>query len=515
VQVHSLEDRLRLERDVYRKCLDLVQAEDPTPLLTDTLEVLRGRVGAERGYIEITDLETPGSPQWAASVGADAAEKNTIVARISKGVIAAAIESGEAIQTPSAALDERFQHRESVQQGAIEAVLCAPLRSHGCVGVVYLQNREAGGEFSADDVDCVKRVAQFVGGLAGRLFEVRRRRSLEDRTASVRARMRAEGVIGISRALAETMQRLEAIAGLDANVLLLGDSGVGKSLFARVLHDNSPRRSGPFVEVNCAALPASLIESELFGAERGAHSAVAVHGLIGKIAAAEGGTLFLDEIADLPIDAQAKLLQLIQSKEYYRLGGSRAVRADIRIVTATNHDIEQAIRGRTFREDLYYRIRGVELKVPRLAQRREDITLLARHFCAESCARNKLPPLAISPRALAALEFADWPGNVRQLANTCERAIVEAKIAGADEVDVHHVFPEQPAPDAAQTFHGARHQWERTFLAQSLSSSQWNVSAVARQLDLSRSHLNALMSRHQLRRESTYQRTEVDDVDNS
>jgi Nif-specific regulatory protein len=504
VQQPTPDERVRLERDLFRKCLELARADDPAPLLADALELLRGVVGAERSYIEISDLESSGTRTWSASAGADESARSTIVARISHGIVAAAIESGDTVHSPSALLDARFHDRESVQRGAIEAVLCVPLRAAGCVGVIYLQNRLGGGPFAPDDVECVQVIARFVASLAGRLLEVLRRRARDDKTAAVRGRLRVEGVLGTSGALAEVLQRLEVVARLDANVLLLGASGVGKSLFARVLHDNSARAAGPFVALNCAALPEHLVESELFGAERGAHSAVATRGMPGKLAAAEGGTLFLDEVGELPVALQAKLLQLVQSKEYYRLGGSRPVRADVRIISATNRDLEQAIAERRFREDLFYRLRGVALRIPSLAQRRDDIALLATHFVADSCARNGLPQLGLAPAAVAALEFAEWPGNVRELASVCEQAVIEARILGADEIDVTHIFPGQRAANPSPaTFHAARERWEQSFIAHALHGAQWNVSLAARELDLSRSHLNALIRRYQLSRDTT------------
>jgi len=499
---HLAEPRLGQERDLYRRCLDLARSDDPAPLLADTLELLRDLARAERGYIEVHDLVSNGAVRWTASVGVDEAERKVIQERISRGVIAEAIETGEIVHTPSALLDERFRDRESVRQASIEAVLCVPLRAEGIVGVVYLQNRLGGLRFSDDDLVCVQTVARFVGTLAGRLLELLRRRDQADHTSTIRARLRADGLIGQSIAMAELLKRLELFASMETNVLLTGPSGTGKSTVARVLHDNGPRANGPFVALNCAALPEGLVESELFGAERGAHSGVSQRGVTGKVAAAEKGTLFLDEIGELPIGVQAKVLQLVQNKEYFRLGGTRPIRADVRIITATNRDLEQSVADRTFREDLYFRIRSVQLRVPSLSERRDDIPLLAAHFCSESCHRNGIPPMSLTTTALAALEFADWPGNVRELASRCEEAVVNARLEGVAQIDVRHVLPHGGSTDgaASTTFQDARQQWERWFLEQELAKRDWNIALTSRELEMSRSHLNALIRRYGLHR---------------
>jgi Nif-specific regulatory protein len=496
-------DRVYLERDLYARCLDLSRAEDPAPLLTQTLEVLREAIRAERGYIELRDVHACGERSWSADAGVDADEREAIRDRISRGVIAEAIETGTTIHTPSAQLDARFSERQSVRAAKIEAVLCIPLRADEVIGVVYLHNRIGGGPFADDDVRCAQRVARFVGTVAGRLLELLRRRAAEDATMDVRARLVAEGVIGRSSALARVLERLAVVASMETNVLFTGASGTGKSMLARVLHENSPRRGGPLVELNCAALPESLVESELFGAERGAHSAVTGRGMVGKVAAAEGGTLFLDEIGDLSTEVQAKLLQLLQSKQYFPLGGTRVRHADVRIVAATNRDLEQAIDDGAFREDLYYRLRGVVLEVPALEERREDIPLLARHLCEQSCLRNGLAPMLLSASAMSAIEFADWPGNVRQLASVCEEAVVNARMEGASTIDVRHVFPRRNASSSElpETFQGARQRMERTFLASALAARDWNVALTARELAMSRSHLNALIRRYALHRQ--------------
>ncbi len=398
----------------------------------------------------------------------------------------------------SAMLDDRFSVHDSVQLERIEAVLCVPLTTPNSAGVVYLQNHRGGGSFSDDDVTVVRTVAEYLGTLTSRLLELQRRRLEQDCTAAVRERMKLGALIGRSAALAAVLERLELLASMDANVLLTGPSGTGKSLFARLLHENSNRADAPFVALNCAALPEGLVENELFGAERGAHS-TAVEPVSGKVAAAEDGTLFLDEVGELPLSVQAKVLQLVQNREYYPLGGSRPLRANVRIITATNRELEHELETNAFRKDLYYRIRGVQLRVPPLLERREDIPLLVEYFCTQSCERNGLSVLRPSPAALVAAEFSDWPGNVRELASACEEAVVNAQLERAVEIEPRHLFPSDSATDTP-SFHESRQRWERSYLEKVLTKHDWNVALTARTLRVSRSHLNAMIRRCELRR---------------
>lgn len=499
----SVEHRLRQERDLYRRCLELGRVDDPAPLLADALGLLREIASAERGFIELRELASSGEDHWTADAGIDDEERERIRERISRGVIAEAIETGATVLSPSALLDDRFRGRESVRRGGIEAVLCVPVRAEDVVGVIYLQNPIRGGTFSEHDVQCVETVARFVGAVAARLLELRRRRSLDDATREIRTRLEGvSGVMGRSVVLARLLERLAIVAPMQTNVLLVGASGSGKSMLARVLHDNSSRASGPFVAINCAALPDSLVESELFGAARGAHSGVASLAVDGKVAAAEGGTLFLDEIGELPLTVQAKVLQLVQNKEFFQLGSSVVHKADVRIVAATNRDLERAVAERTFREDLYYRVRSVQLRVPSLSERNEDIAPLVEHLLEETCQRNDLPYMAPSPAVLAAVEFGEWPGNVRQLASFCEEAVINARLDHSTTIEMRHAFPRPTGAsnELETTFQGARQQWERSFLSTMLARHDWNVAQTARELEMSRSHLNALIRRYELQR---------------
>src|SRR6185295_9638073 len=213
------------------------------------------------------------------------------------------------------------------------------------------------------------------------------------------------GVVGRSQALATTLHQVALVAPLDVSVLLTGESGTGKSQLARVIHDNGARAAHPFVTVNCAALPESLIESELFGALQGAHS-TATRRIDGKVAAAERGTLFLDEVGELSPAAQAKLLHLLHAREYHPLGGTKAIKANIRVIAATNADLQQAVTEKRFREDLFFRLHVLPIRVPTLAERREDIRELVLGFAAQACERHRLAQILPSPNALRAAETA-------------------------------------------------------------------------------------------------------------
>jgi len=296
------------------------------------------------------------------------------------------------------------------------------------------------------------------------------------------------------------------LAPLDVNVLITGDVGTGKSQLARVIHDNGPRAGKPFVHINCANLPETLAESELFGALPGAHS-TAMRRIEGKVAAAEHGTLFLDEVSELPLTVQAKLLQLLQSKEYFPLGSPKPLVADVRVIAATNTDLKQAVVEHRFREDLFFRLQVVPMRVPSLAERREDIAPLGAYFCAQACARFGLPHLELSRNAVRALETAQWPGNIRQLEHALEAAAIRCAGESATQIERAHLFPEESArplePATGMTFQQATRQFQEHLLRETLAETGWNVVETARRLDLARAHVYNLIRAFGLARSKT------------
>ena len=494
--------KLRRERDLYLRLLDLGMQTELDSFLEGALALVVELTGAQHGYLEVGgDSDSEYGSRWSIAHNWSESEIEHVRATISRGIIAEAMASGRTVMTPSALLDPRFRDRGSVQIGKIEAVLCVPIGGPPPVGVVYLQARATPGPYPPEEQANAELFARHLAPIADRLLAQERLRA-GDPTKPFREKLRLDGIIGRSDALAALLKQVALVAPLEVSVLLTGDSGTGKSQIARVIHQNGPRPSGPFIEVNCGALPETLVESELFGAMPGAHS-TATRKMEGKVAAANKGTLFLDEVAELPPSAQAKLLQLLQSKEYFPLGASKPMVADVRLITATNSNLKAFVAEKKFREDLYYRLEVMPIRLPSLAERREDIADLAVHFVRSACERNGFARLEISAGGLKAIQTAEWPGNVRQLAHTMEASAIRATADNALAIERNHVFPQQQAKaDVVEptTFQEASRRFQSDFLQRALDDADWNVTEVAKSLDLARSHVYNLIRAFGLKR---------------
>lgn len=321
-----------------------------------------------------------------------------------------------------------------------------------------------------------------------------------DATTKIRERFHSERIVGRSQALARVLSEAALVAPLSTTVLLTGPNGAGKSLLARAIATNSPRGSGPYIDVSCAAIPETLLESELFGFEPGAFTG-ANRRHLGKVAVARGGTLFLDEIGELSMGAQAKLLQLLQERRYYALGSATPVAADVRIISATNADLKALVAQRRFREDLYYRLAVMTIAMPSLEERRDDIPELVERFCTEACERNRLRMLRPTARALLVCREASWPGNIRELANAIEVGVARAIFEGAVEVDENHIFPAaSPRSARHSTFREATRQFQRRLLEEALVRNEWNITRTAAELEIGRRRVLHLISTFGLQR---------------
>ena len=297
--------------------------------------------------------------------------------------------------------------------------------------------------------------------------------------------------IGAAPAWAAVLAAARRVALTEATVFLQGESGTGKEVIARLIHQNSPRRHGPFVAVNCAAVPEQLLESELFGYERGAFTG-AQHAKVGRIELAARGVLFLDEVTEMSLAAQVKLLRFLQEHEYQRLGGVRLQKADVRIIAASNRDVDEAVDHGTFREDLLYRLQVFDIVLPPLRERVADIPLLAEHFLAEFARAIDGQPARLLDEAFNALITHDWPGNVRELRNVLERAA----ILSDGEIGYDHLSFRRRRPTARPPVD--LRAAERVTIERMLRETDWNKSKAARRLGLTRTQLYARLRRHGL-----------------
>lgn len=318
-------------------------------------------------------------------------------------------------------------------------------------------------------------------------------------------------IVGQSPAMRRVFTKIEKVAPTETTVLLLGESGSGKELVAREIHRRSHRADKPLVVMNCAALPETLIESELFGHEKGAFTG-ATERRIGKFEMAHGGTIFLDEIGDMSPNTQAKLLRAIEEKKFERLGGMETLRVDARVISATNKDLPAEIEKGTFREDLYYRLKVVEIELPALRQRREDIPLLVQHFLRLFSRRHKKELEGVSREVMRILLSYDWPGNVRQLANTLERAVILAENATITREDLPEDLKGDQPPVSSSTildytlpFREAKRRvvesFEREYILQSLKAHKGNITKTAEALGMHRQGLQQKLRELNIKRQ--------------
>lgn len=330
------------------------------------------------------------------------------------------------------------------------------------------------------------------------------RKILEEENRSLKENIiKKYRLIGDSEKMRTLRQQIEMAAQSNSRVLILGESGTGKELVARLLHDRSQRARGPFVEVNCAAIPQELIESELFGHEKGAFTG-ATERKSGKFELADKGTLFLDEIGDMTLQTQAKVLRVIETQTFQRVGGSKNIKVDVRIIAATNKNLIEEVKNGNFREDLYFRLNVIPIIVPPLRERSDDIPLLIKHFIALFASENGIKQKEISPDVVKIFQDYYWPGNIRELKNAVERLMImiSSDVITKRDVDALGMFRHQVLKEydyfSYKTLKDARDAFEKDFIIRKLRENNWNVSKTAEAIDVERSNLHKKIKAYEI-----------------
>lgn len=397
---------------------NLLQERDYGELLTNILDMTIQILGADRGCIMAREKD------GFRATAARNFRNETLVERemeISTTIAGMAVEEGRVLLVRDARESAVLRDKKSVRRFKLRSVLCAPLIvSNEAFAVIYLENRELSNHFNERHEQLLSEICALA---APRLHTAVAIESARQKARNLElAQGESDGIISSDRGMSTVLETLAKIAPTELTVLIQGETGTGKELVARAIYRRSARASGPFVVLNCAAIPATLIESELFGCVRGAYNG-ADRDRVGLIGSANRGTLFLDEIGEMPFELQSRLLRVLQSGDFNRIGSARSEQVDVRVVSATNRDLESEIAQRHFREDLYFRLSTVLLKVPPLRERRADIVMLADHFLRTYAGKRALPAPRLSNECTQALLAYHFPGNVRELEGEMARLV--------------------------------------------------------------------------------------------
>jgi Nif-specific regulatory protein len=471
--------------------------------LYGVLEVLEQRCRALRGAITLLE-EASGMLVMEAALGYPR-PAGRVRYRIGEGVTGMVAQSGTPAVVPRVGREPRFLRRAAERAERDEEIsfICVPITLDGStIGTLGIEQPYVAGMDAERTINALRITAGMIAQALRiqRLVDAERRQLVEENTQlrqELRQRYDFTHLIGNSGPMRQVFEQVGQVVGTTATVLIRGESGTGKELIAHALHQHSPRADKPFIRVNCAALPETLAESELFGYERGAFTGAQARRK-GRFELADGGTLFLDEIGELSPSTQAKLLRVIQEREFERLGGTSTIRVDVRLITATNVDLERAQAEGTFREDLYYRLAVFTLCVPPLRERKSDILLLADHFVEKYARLHGRGIKRISTPAIDMLVSYHWPGNVRELENTIERAVL---VADGDVIHGHHLSPTLQTAEASGTVVSgslgeAVAAFESNLIQDALKSTRGNRARAARLLNTTERIINYKIRRY-------------------
>jgi transcriptional regulator with GAF, ATPase, and Fis domain len=469
---------------------------DLNDLQGQLLDLIFEVVPAGRGAILLADRE---GQQFNSMFGRSRQAGQTQLVRVSRTVARQVLEQGIAILGSDVPGSEELREVASLAESQVRSLLCVPLTVfQRVIGCMYLDSDSVDNRLTKEHLQLVTAIA---GISAVALENARRLHWLEQENERLTVEISQDrSLVGEGARMKDVYQFLKRVAPADATVLIEGESGTGKELAARALHRNSPRTGKPFVAINCAAIPETLLESDLFGHERGAFTGAASLKR-GRLEVADGGVVFLDEIGELAPALQVKLLRVLQEREFERVGGTHPIKVDIRLIAATNCNLEQAVRDGRFRQDLYYRLAVLKITMPTLRDRKEDIPMLVRHFVQKYAKRCKVKPRPVSREALSCLVNYDWPGNVRELENAIERALV----LGASDMILPEDLPESllerpPLPEMNEAkYHAAVKELKKQLILDAVEQTQGSYADAARILGVHPNYLHRLIRNLELK----------------
>ncbi len=497
--LHELPASSRLARNLNAllKISRIIHAiRDLNELQSQLLELIFEIVPAGRGAILLADKE--GEQFNSTFVRMRQAGEPQLV-KVSRTIARQVLEQRIGILGSDVPGSEELREIESLAASQVRSLLCVPLTVfEQVIGCVYLDSDSVRNRLNEEHLQLVTAIAAIS---AVALDSARRLNWLEQENARLTMEISQErSLVGDGERMKEVYQFLKRAAPTDSTVLLEGESGTGKELAARALHRNSPRANKPFVAINCSAIPETLLESDLFGHERGAFTGAASLKK-GRLEVADGGVVFLDEIGELAPTLQVKLLRVLQEREFERVGGIQPIKVDIRLIAATNCNLEQAVRDGNFRQDLYYRLAVLKITMPALRDRKEDIPMLVRHFVQKHAKRCKVKARPISHEALACMKNYDWPGNVRELENAIERALV---LASSDVIlpeDLPESLLERPAvPEMIEAkYHLAVKELKKQLILNAVEQTQGSYADAARILGVHPNYLHRLIRNLELK----------------
>ena len=494
--------RRNLSRDLsllYRLALDMGSAVTPEELARTVLDGLLEAVPAEVGALltlkEGRELEVTAHRHRDPSI--------KIYNRVSEFVTNEVLASREAILAEDVARDRYLRTRESLNNLGATSLICAPvIFGNKVLGLIHLYCTDPQKALGPEDLEFTVAVAKQLGAVS---HQMQRQESLSHENRALRDQLHVESeLVGASPPIKAIEDKVGRVAGTNATVLIRGESGVGKELVARAIHYSSGRKEGPFICLNCAAITETLLESELFGHEKGAFTG-ATDKKIGKFEAAHQGTIFLDEIGEMAVNTQSKLLRILEGHPFERVGGSSQIKVDVRVVAATNQPLEKNLQEGKFRRDLFYRLQVVEITVPPLRERRDDVPLLADHFLKRFLRETGRRIRGLTPAAVRKLEQYNWPGNVRELRNVIERAVAMGR---GPLLDVDDIW--LSAVEAGALFLGggseqyepqSLEEVEKRYIIRTLEHTDWNKSQAAGILQIERSTLDRKIKGYNLKRD--------------